>query len=292
MQTEDQKILDNQLFECIKKGDIPKIEMLLILGADLNALDNQKRKPLYNVCDVKTLEYLLEKGVDVNSVIDENNGFNLLCSLCKRKAEDDFEGRYDLIKYLRDNGGKIETKKAKDRGFDNALSIAVCNFDLEALKILLEKYDINTKSSHDRNLLMEVLECSCFSFKTMNEYKDAVEVAEYLIDEGIDIKAVDEYGMNAVFFATKDEKILRKVIDKGGDVNCISKYGVTPLSFLIDRAPFHEKGAVKVLLENGANPNLGLIKGEPILTTAIERNVDEDDIVMMIIKGADVNKKK
>lgn len=291
MQTEDQKILDNQLFECIKKGEIPKIEMLLVLGADLNALDNQKRKPFYYVRDVKTLEYLLGKGVDVNSVIDENNGFNLLCSLCKRKAEDDFEGRYDLIKYLRDNGGKIETKKAKDRGFDNALSIAVCNFDLEALKILLEKYDINTKSSHDRNLLMEVLECSCFSFKMMKEYKDAVEVAEYLIDEGIDIKAVDEYGMNAVFFATKDEKILRKVIDKGGDVNCISKYGVTPLSFLIDRAPFHEKGAVKVLLENGANPNLGIVKGEPILALAIEEDVDEDDIVMMIEKGADVNKK-
>ena len=258
---------------------------------DQKILDNQKRKPFYYVRDVKTLEYLLGKGVDVNSVIDESNGFNLLCSLCKRKAEDDFEGRYDLIKYLRDNGGKIETKKAKDRGFDNALSIAVYNFDLEALKILLEKYDINTKSSHDRNLLMEVLECSCFSFKTMKEYKDAVEVAEYLIDEGIDIKAVDEYGMNAVFFATKDEKILCKVIDKGGDVNCISKYGETPLSFLIDRAPFHEKGAVKVLLENGANPNLGLIKGEPILTTAIERNVDELDIIKMIDCGADINKK-
>ena len=62
MQTKDQKVLDSQLFECIEKGIIPKIEILLALGADLNALDNQKRKPLYNVCDVKTLEYLLGKG--------------------------------------------------------------------------------------------------------------------------------------------------------------------------------------------------------------------------------------
>ena len=127
MQTEDQKILDNQLFECIKKGEIPKIEMLLVLGADLNALDNQKRKPFYYVRDVKTLEYLLGKGVDVNSVIDENNGFNLLCSLCKRKAEDDFEGRYDLIRFLRDNGGEIETIEATSKGAGNALSCAVFN---------------------------------------------------------------------------------------------------------------------------------------------------------------------
>ena len=62
MQTEDQKILDNQLFECIKKGEIPKIEMLLLLGADMNSFNDKGMTAVSSVRDVETLKFLIEKG--------------------------------------------------------------------------------------------------------------------------------------------------------------------------------------------------------------------------------------
>ena len=290
MRTEDEQILDEQLFDCVRVGSVSKIDTLLCLGASFDVVDEKNRKPLYWVRDIDTLKYILSKGVDVNSVVD-SNGKNLLCSLCSRGLEGDFNGRLELISYLRDNGGAIETVGATNRGFGNALSEAADALDLDALKILLEKYDINIKSNHNRNLLMSVLSSYHFIYKETNGHPKAIEIANYLIDNGIDVKAVDEYGMNAIHFSYFDCDLTKKLIDKGVDVNLIDKKGNTPLSSVIDRAPFHPKEAVGVLLENGANPNLGLIDGDSILCKAIERNVDELDIIKMIDCGVDINKK-
>ena len=70
MRAEDQKILDSQLYEYIEKGDIPKIEMLLILGADMNSFNDKGMTAVSSVRDVETLKFLIEKGANID-VVDE-----------------------------------------------------------------------------------------------------------------------------------------------------------------------------------------------------------------------------
>jgi uncharacterized protein len=92
----------------------------------------------------------------------------------------------------------------------------------------------------------------------------ALEAVRFLLDLGVDPKAVTTYNENALFGPGYRgwNRILELLIDKGADVNIVNKAGVTPYlaaSGLGDRlgGVLYNKAGADILLEHGADPKLG-----------------------------------
>jgi uncharacterized protein len=92
----------------------------------------------------------------------------------------------------------------------------------------------------------------------------ALEAVRFLLDLGVDPKAVTTYNENALFGPGYRgwNRMLELLIDKGADVNIINKAGVTPYlaaSGFGDRlgGVLYNKAGADILLKRGADPKLG-----------------------------------
>jgi uncharacterized protein len=92
----------------------------------------------------------------------------------------------------------------------------------------------------------------------------ALEAVKFLLDLGVDPKAVTTYNENALFGPGYRgwNRMLELLIDKGADVNIINKAGVTPYlaaSGFGDRlgGVLYNKAGADILLKRGADPKLG-----------------------------------
>ena len=82
-----------------------------------------------------------------------------------------------------------------------------------------------------------------------------------------------------------DVKTLKEFLDKGIDVNAVNRYGVTALFFAIDKGNL---AAVNLLLEHGADPNLkDSFYGETPLGWAIYKK-NSPILISMINHGGDL----
>lgn len=84
-------------------------------------------------------------------------------------------------------------------------------------------------------------------------------------------------------------KIIRLLVAKGANVNVTS--GAYP-ALLTDAVSWDLKDLVRLLLDNGAEPN-GMIDGEPCITSVMVAAADNstpDMLDMLLAAGADVNK--
>jgi uncharacterized protein len=92
----------------------------------------------------------------------------------------------------------------------------------------------------------------------------ALDAVKFLLDLGVDPKAVTTYNENALFGPGYRgwNRMLELLIDKGADVNIINKAGVTPYlaaSGFGDRlgGVLYNKAGADILLKRGADPKLG-----------------------------------
>lgn len=74
--------MSNQFTEALKKGDLVIAEQLLKAGVDINAKDENGLYPIRAAShnDPQTLLWLINKGVDVNQVLNKK-GFRLIDSM-------------------------------------------------------------------------------------------------------------------------------------------------------------------------------------------------------------------
>ena len=92
----------------------------------------------------------------------------------------------------------------------------------------------------------------------------ALEAVTFLLDVGVDPKAVTTFNENALFGPGYRgwNRLLELLIEKGADVNVVSKAGVTPwlaASGFGDRlgGVLYNKAGADILLKHGADPKLG-----------------------------------
>ena len=92
----------------------------------------------------------------------------------------------------------------------------------------------------------------------------ALEAVEFLLDVGVDPKAVTTFNENALFGPGYRgwNRLIELLIEKGADVNLVNKAGVTPwlaASGFGDRlgGVLYNKAGADILLKHGANPRLG-----------------------------------
>ncbi|MCF8462942.1 MAG: ankyrin repeat domain-containing protein [Rickettsiaceae bacterium] len=85
-----------------------------------------------------------------------------------------------------------------------------------------------------------------------------------------------------------NEQMVKSLLDEGVDVNTIDEYGVTAL---MNAILFKNVGVVKVLLDNGADVNMSNNSAETALTYAI-KDKNKEIVKLLLEFGADINKGK
>lgn len=151
------------------------------------------------------------------------------------------------------------------------------NGNLDGIKSIIEKDKtmVNCKLKNDETLL------------TIAGYKGDLELAQYVIAQGIDINSRNSWNMDGLSNASigGNAKIVGLIIDKGGDVNVRGGGENTPLLFAIRN---NHVEIVKLLLEKGANIDLRASDNLPPIVYA-SYYMNSEIIKMLVERGADVN---
>ncbi len=179
--------------------------------------------------------------------------------------------------------------------YENPLSLAVSNDDIEEVKNLIAKgADVNGREKNSKNttpLFLAVENGNAEITETLLNFgakinarddekqtplmkldEDATpELVRLLIKHGAKINLTDKQGNTALILAVEygRAEVLQELINNGADVNAQNNEGTTALM----RAAFDDDlEKVKILLLAGANVNLKNKEGE----TAFEQTTDED----------------
>ena len=130
--------------------------------------------------------------------------------------------------------GMAKKKKTLPANFKELLEAK----DLDALKAVFNECELN---AYERG-----------SFKTpaLSFYKIPLELMDWLITEGADINARDEYDRTPLHYHTQVNNVekVALLLEKGADIEAQDKYKNTPLHF----AEYNTEAA-QLLIEKGAD---------------------------------------
>lgn len=192
----------------------------LIKLAIINArLDSKK--------SIVMLNYLIEKGVDVNA--KNNNGYTALMDAT-------FIGNTEIMKILIKSGADVN---AKNNNGATALMLAQ---NKETATILIKAgAHINTKDDYGWTALMEAAE----SGKT--------EVVDVLIKAGADVNDRRKDGYTALILASEKgfTPIVKNLIEAGADVNIITAFGYGYTALAAAKKE-HHTDVINILKQAGA----------------------------------------
>jgi len=156
---------------------------------------------------------------------------------------------------------------------------AVSAGDLDQVRTLLEADSTLMESKGNRGF--SPLHTAC--------YTGQVAIANYLLDNGADIKAQDIFQSvplhRACFFPDPDRDLILRLIDMGSSVNAKGGDGVTPLHWAAYRGG---PQVATLLLEMGADVNVMEKNGISPLHRAAQTG-DIEVAKILIAHGADVN---
>ena len=278
------------------QGDLVIIQMLCEQGIELNSFNTNKHTPLMMACGnkhLKAVKYLIKKGADINAI--DNNYDNILHGCINSDI-------YDILLYLLNNKNNkiINEKNYKN---ETPLIYAVKLKKIKYVELLL-KY-----GAYPNVCDMEG------SIPLVQAVKDnQYEICELLLKYGADPNIYFSYSdyNSALFHAIKkdDPKLIQLLLNHNANdlmfcyiemnnynnfeqllnknnINNKNSNGETLLYF----AAYKNKLAfVKILLENGADPNICNIKQQnksPLYLAVINRNYE---IVKVLIENkADFN---
>lgn len=250
------------------------VELLLKKGADMNTYGSSLHSPLQVACfagNTAIAKRLLDAGGDVNQKGGEDG--SLLSSACN-------QGKNDLVRLLLDNGAHINTQECGR--CDNALQQACEKGDEEIVHMLLEKgANPNLHGGH----YGDALQAGCISGN------------ESIV--GMLLKSGAGMGFRGGYFETPlqaavcsgSEEIVKLLLDSGASVN--EKGGAFSYPLLRASAcpPSHDP-VLKILLENGANPNLEREEDDKLALwyrTALQNARSVSMTTMLLDRGALLN---
>lgn len=137
---------------------------------------------------------------------------------------------------------------------------------IDEVRSFIQNGDINVVNRNGANLLMEAIAYG------------KNDIADFLINSGIDINIQDKAGFSALHYAVwwKNLPIIKTLIEKGANVNQMDNKGNTPLWYSLTLyRQICDLEIVKMLLFHGATPSLKNIYGRSPLDFAKELDVKE-----------------
>jgi ankyrin repeat protein len=244
------------------RGHVPLALLLLDRGADPNVLDagfaplhwaagtweNGLANPVYGFVD------------PIGGIPDRDAKLQLVKALLAHGANP------NLQMTTRPPGfGGTGTGGYNDAVGATPFIVAANASDVEVMRILLAGgANPHLVSKTNSNAILAATGLNRGIGEIIDDEDRALEAVRFLLDLGVDPKAVTTYNENALFGPGYRgwNRVLKLLIDKGADVNIINKAGVTPYlaaSGFGDRlgGVLYNKAGADILLEHGADPKRG-----------------------------------
>jgi ankyrin repeat protein len=137
-------MLNENLIEAAKEGDLSGVQNAIKNGADIECQDELKKTPLENAAEnghLKIVKYLIEKNANVEAC-NECPSKPPLCAAASNN-------HLDIVKYLVEKKTNIE---AKDEFSRSPLHFAASGCHLEVVKYLVQNgANVNAKDDLDEN---------------------------------------------------------------------------------------------------------------------------------------------
>ena len=272
------------LIEASKKGHVEIVRLLLNEGANVKAGAFENRTSLFyaseagqsditstieNTSDVnsntiniylKIIKLLIDNGADVNAIDDTGWTPLIIASSTKN---------VDVVRLLIENGADVNHI---DNEGTTPISIALSNGNIEIVRSLIE-------NGADDNYNSDMLLLHASRVGT-------IETVRFLIEQGVNIDAVDDDGLSSLINALYEDNIDIAIllIENDADVDSLGYDENTPL-MIASESMYVE--IVELLIEYRAEVNERNDHGQTALTFALEMgNSYIRDL--LIANGADI----
>ena len=188
----------------------------------------------------------------------------------------------------------------------DALSVASSEGHIEVVKLLLT-WDVIDKPISSKRLARALDHASSYGHLDVVRYLcehgteatsltsafraaiayNQVEVAEYLITNGVDLHTADIDNYSPLTLSCRNQLVamVRLLVAHGADVNKVDSTGNLPL-----QASLLYSGILAVLLEAGADPNIYFTDGSTALLNVFTNYEQACDVLpLLLLHGADPN---
>jgi uncharacterized protein len=250
------------LFVATVRGHVPLALFLLDHGADPNVLDagftplfwaagtweNGLANPVYGFVD------------PIGGIPNRDAKLKLVRALLAHGADPNLQMTVRPPSF-----GGTGTGGYNDAVGATAFVVAANAADVEMMRLLVAAgANPHLRTRTDSNALLAATGLNRGIGEIIDNEDRALEAVRFLLDLGVDPKAVTTYNENALFGPGYRgwNRMLDLLIEKGADVNIINKAGVTPYlaaSGFGDRlgGVLYNKAGADILLKHGADPTLG-----------------------------------
>ncbi len=181
-------------------GNFEAVKLLVENGASLNVVGSNGETPLlmavksYHKTKYEIIYYLIEKGADINKTNAAHR--SAICELLYTSKTDDALERFELFQYLLEHGANIYDTSP----YGCILFDACLNNDIQIVKYLFENYNLDTNMQSKKYKSTKVYNETLLMMTT---YRSAIEVCEYLIENGIDKNIKSSNGKAALDIANE-----------------------------------------------------------------------------------------
>lgn len=219
------------------KGKVEIAELLIVNGADVNAVDGYGHMPLHFAATNPTKEMpelLVSKGADIHS--RSNEGSTPLFMTAQW-------GKKEVAWYIISMGGKVDNVDNYGR---TPLHRAAEKGNLEVAKVLIDAgANVRAEDNYKETPLHEA------------SYSGSLEIVNLLIEKGADINAVSISGWTPLHNAATNQTnrdIIRILVSKGADPDAMSCKAQTPLDIALENSFYHHRDmeTAKTLLSCGS----------------------------------------
>lgn len=238
-------ITKDAFFEAVEADNLSIFKLFYVAGADLETQKGSPSgiTPLYVAVDFSSdriYDFLMNHNVNVN-VTNLNDGNT---PLTRALSWD----RVDIARELLDAGADASRQKSAEFSFlaPSALKYSLGTGDPDLVRRILSRGgDVTEQDSLGNNLLHFV-----------DEDKD-LEIAEILLDNGVDVNAENNAGDTPLLGALKETKgislsIVRLLLSRGADPKATAFNPISPLLITILRG---RVDVMSMLMSRGADPN-------------------------------------
>ena len=275
-----------ELLEAITGGDDNEVLRLLRAGADPNArhpdeCPDKSFAPLHLACELgkdKVVEYLIAKGVVLDSSCDYDDGWqivtplhlaaktnhaNIVRTLLNAGADYSLEDisehtALDIAAWFESVASlEVLLVPAANNEFhkNQALNTALFHGSVQAVKTLLQAGADPNNMQHQK---YTTLQCAIINKNYVEEDKGAavLELIDLLLTAGADIEAAGPSGMQPLAFAASfkaSSSVILTLVAAGADINAKDSLGQTALHHAIKECDF---GNIQILLNAGARSQL------------------------------------
>jgi len=239
--TNDHGSVQEQLYDAVKKRDLPKLRYLIDhTECDINA-PNADGDPALHIAvilrDLNVIELLVKNSrCDINAPNREGQSPLHLAV---------FRENIDIVRILINSGCKVDIRQ---NGM-TPLMFACVSGSLDIVRILVERgSDINARNERGHTPLTIIT-------MTTDMEGSKFDIIRYLVERGSDINAQDITGYTALHWASGSkfltrEKIVPYLIHKGSNVNIQSENGKIPLHVACEQG---NMDVVEYLVLHGSN---------------------------------------